>query len=35
MAWPVNVDTRYREFSGKPERTSVVELFSLMAELAR
>jgi len=31
----VNVDTLYREFSGKPERTSVVELFSLMAELAR
>ena len=31
----VNVDTLYREFRGGGERTGTVELFSLMAELAR
>ena len=31
----VNVDTLYREFSGSKERTSPVELFGRMAELAR
>jgi glyoxylase-like metal-dependent hydrolase (beta-lactamase superfamily II) len=31
----VNVDTLYREFSGSFERTNMVELFSLMSELAR
>jgi glyoxylase-like metal-dependent hydrolase (beta-lactamase superfamily II) len=31
----VNVDTLYREFSGSSERTSPVELFGRMAELAR
>lgn len=31
----VNVDTLYREFSGASERTSPLELFTLMAELAR
>jgi glyoxylase-like metal-dependent hydrolase (beta-lactamase superfamily II) len=31
----VNVDTLYREFSGSRERTSPVELFGRMAELAR
>ncbi len=31
----VNVDTLYREFSGTSERTNPLELFTLMAELAR
>ncbi len=31
----VNVDTLYREFAGKGERTPITELFSLMSELAR
>ena len=31
----VNVDTLYREFSGASGRTSPLELFTLMAELAR
>jgi glyoxylase-like metal-dependent hydrolase (beta-lactamase superfamily II) len=31
----VNVDTLYRGFSGKRERTNVVDLFTRMAELAR
>jgi glyoxylase-like metal-dependent hydrolase (beta-lactamase superfamily II) len=31
----VNVDTLYREFSGRTERTSPLALFALMAELAR
>jgi glyoxylase-like metal-dependent hydrolase (beta-lactamase superfamily II) len=31
----VNVDTLYREFSGSQERTNLVDLFGLMAELAR
>jgi glyoxylase-like metal-dependent hydrolase (beta-lactamase superfamily II) len=31
----VNVDTLYREFQGRSERTPVLELFGRMAELAR
>ena len=31
----VNVDTLYREFSGSEERTQILDLFTLMAELAR
>ncbi|MEE9606491.1 MAG: MBL fold metallo-hydrolase [Myxococcota bacterium] len=31
----INVDTLYREFRGGDERTSVIELFTRMAELAR
>jgi glyoxylase-like metal-dependent hydrolase (beta-lactamase superfamily II) len=31
----VNVDTLYREFGAKPERSSPLELFGLMGELAR
>ena len=31
----INVDTLYREFSGRDERTNVVELFGQMAALAR
>jgi hypothetical protein len=31
----VNVHTLYREFSGETERASALELFGLMAELAR
>ena len=31
----VNVDTLYREFSGRTERGNTLELFTAMAELAR